>query len=98
MGRDDSGGVREKRLEAATQGASHQPNQGVVSAQPRCFQTWKGLSRESAFQQDPLATMWKMNEGKRVGGGGRGATVQEAVAGNRNIRVASHRFSANTRS
>lgn len=96
MGRDDSGGVREKRLEVATQGASHQPNQGVVSAQPRGFQTWKGLSRESAFQQDPLATMWKMNEGKRVGG--RGATVQEAVAGNRKIRVASHRFTANTRS
>lgn len=52
-----------------------------VSAQPRGLLPWKGLSRESAFQKDPLATIWEMNEGKGVGR--RGSTVQEAGAGHK---------------
>lgn len=83
MGRDDSGSAREARSNCVgARGIGF-----LVSAQPMDFQPWKGLNRESAFQQDPGTTMWEMNEGKGVGR--RGTTREEAKAGNRRTQVAS---------
>lgn len=83
LGRDDSGSAREARSNCVgARGIGF-----LVSAQPMDFQPWKGLSRESAFQQDPGTTMWEMNEGKGVGH--RGTTGEEAKAGNRRTQVAS---------
>lgn len=68
MGRDDSGGAREKGLEADMRDPGHQ--HPCMSSQPTVLQPWKGLSRESAFQKEPVANVWGMNEGEKSGGRG----------------------------